>query len=69
MLNTSETALIQNQSFDTTNEIDISLTNKKTNPDNGNMLNVKSVVLEKLLDDPEMQEVVVMEVYISNWIK
>ncbi len=66
MLNTSETALIQNQSFDTTNEIDISLTNKKTNPDNGNMLNVKSVVLEKLLDDPEMQEVVVMEVYISN---
>ena len=55
-----------NQSFDATDEAENSLNN---NGDDGNSLNIQSVVLDKLLADPDMQEVVVMEVYISNWTK
>jgi len=69
MSNISGTALIREQSSTTTSEIDNSLKIKKNYIDNGNLLNVQSVVLGKLLDDPDMQEVVVMEVYISNSIK
>ena len=52
-----------NQSFDATDGAENSLNN---NADDGNSLNIQSVVLDKLLADPDMQEVVVMEVYISN---
>jgi hypothetical protein len=69
MSNISGTALIREQSSTTTSEIDNSFKIKKNYIDNGNLLNVQSVVLGKLLDDPDMQEVVVMEVYISNSIK
>ena len=55
-----------NQSFDATDGAENSLNN---NADDGNSLNIQSVVLDKLLADPDMQEVVVMEVYISNWTK
>ncbi len=62
MSNHSGTALIRDQSSKVTDATDNSLKTKRN--DTGNLLNVQSVVLEQLLADPEMQEVVVMEVSI-----
>jgi hypothetical protein len=62
MSNHSGTKLIRDQSSKATDATDNSLKTKRN--DTGNLLNVQSVVLEQLLADPEMQEVVVMEVYI-----
>lgn len=59
MSNNSETSLIHHQSFETTGKIDSSSRNKAND---SNPLNIQSVVLDKLLGDPDMQEVVVMEV-------
>ncbi len=69
MSNNSGTTLIPDQSSTATDESNNSLKNKKTSTNNGNLPNVQSTLLDKILDDPEMKEVVVMEVYISNWIK
>lgn len=65
MSTSSDTALIQRRSFDTISEVENSV---NSNADNRNSPNVQSVVLDKLLADPDMQEVVVMEVSISNWV-
>ncbi len=62
MSNHSGTVLIRDQLSKATDETDNSLKTKRN--DTGNLLNVQSVVLEQLLADPEMQEVVVMEVSI-----
>lgn len=59
MLSNSKTALIRDQSPEEIAETDNSLKNNN----NGNLLNIQSIALEKLLDDPDMQEVVVMEVF------
>lgn len=69
MSNNSETALIRDQSPEATDGTETSSKNQQHNTDNGNVLNVQSIVLDKLLADPEMQEVVVMEVSIANCIK
>ncbi len=66
MSNNSETTLIQDQSSRATDELDNLFKNKITSTNNGTLPNVQSSLLEKILDDPEMQEVVVMEVYIPN---
>ena len=59
MSNNSEISLIHHQSFETTGKIDNS---PRNNANDSNPLNIQSVVLDKLLGDPDMQEVVVMEV-------
>jgi hypothetical protein len=53
-LNGSDIALITDNSFKSKN---------------GNLLNIQSVVLDKILDDPQTQEVVVMEVCFTISIK
>jgi hypothetical protein len=53
-LNGSDIALIRDDSFKNRN---------------GNLLNIQSVVLDKILDDPQTQEVVVMEVCFTISIK
>lgn len=56
------TALIRDEPPKSTSELDDSLKTKKNNSSNSNLLNIQSVVLEQLLNDPGMKEVVVMEV-------
>ena len=62
MSNNHETTAIRNQSPRISGKTDNSSKTKASYSNNGNLLNVRSVLLEKVLDDPEMQEVVVMEV-------
>lgn len=62
MSNNSETSLIRHNSFQTTDQTSSSL---KNNSNDANPMNIQSVVLDKLLGDPDMQEVVVMEVFWS----
>ena len=58
MSSEDEAERIREQSPEVSNEID----NISKIPDDGNTVNARSIVLDKLLDDPQMQEVVVMEV-------
>jgi hypothetical protein len=59
MSNSSEIGLIGYESSELSNKTDNSSKNAS-----GNLLNVQSVVLDKILDDPQTKDVVVMEVFI-----